>query len=290
MEPMKRDNSVTPEMLQEIEIPFNENREACSKCGGQCCIRFPCDVYPQDVKKWFKSDTITKEMIIKLLDTKLFQLDWWEGDVRPDAFDYTDEQIEAAGGIQPSTYYIHARVYDNAAVQGSYGGRCRFFELEKGCMLPWEVRPTGGKALIPPESGDPRECSNTIIEKAHCALAWSPYYDILDDIYMNYEIPEDESKWAYMDRELKRFTEHGLDGAAAAIFGPIYNLTTENIEATIKMLLGEQGGEFNGILSYNEQGRCRANNVRTDQVRCGHSVGCSQEDNSSTSEVSGHHP
>lgn len=57
-------------------IPNNENSDACTKCGGICCHNMGCEIWPSDVKRWFKTDNITVEIITKLLDTGYVGLDW----------------------------------------------------------------------------------------------------------------------------------------------------------------------------------------------------------------------
>lgn len=196
---MVKTSDIIPSMVEEVEIENNENHEACAKCGGRCCMRHGCDVYPQDVKRWFKADTITKEMIIKLLDSGKVALDYWEGDVRDD-FAYPDD---AFSEYYPKCYFLRMRHVQESAVTASWGGTCRCFEPGKGCTLTWEQRPTGGRALIPHPDGNPNECSVLIVEKAHCALAWLTYMDIMEDIFYNYQASEDEpSDVEYMLKRL----------------------------------------------------------------------------------------
>lgn len=188
----------TPEDIEAIEITENnENCEMCSKCKGVCCMSMGCDIFPQDVKRWFGTTTITKEMIIKLLDSNMVQLDWWDGDVRVDAFNYDEDTIEE---YHDCCYYLHMRNKYEAAIQGSYGGMCRALG-EHGCRIPWDKRPTGGKALVPSTTGSSRDCK-VIISKPENCLAWLPYSDILEAVRYEYKIPDGEDRYDYMDKEL----------------------------------------------------------------------------------------
>lgn len=197
---MKKTSDITPSMVEEVEVEFNENREACSICGGRCCASYPCEIYPQDVKRWFGTDTITKDMVFKLLDSGKVQLDWWEGDVRDDEFSYPDDAFKDE--YYSKTYYLHMRTVHDAPIEGSWGGPCRCFKRGEGCTLTWDQRPTGGRSLIPEPHGDGSNCKIHVVEKPHCCLAWIPYQDILDAVFDEYVIPDGEKPSDYIVRSL----------------------------------------------------------------------------------------
>ena len=146
-----------------------------------CCKNFGCDIFPQDVKRIFNTDTITLEIIMAMLRHGYVQLDWWEGDIRDNGpFDFSDRYLDNID-ILDMCYYLHMRNDKNAAIQPSYGGQCRMLTPD-GCALSWHMRPTGGKSLVPEPSGDFRKCNNAQMSKPECVLAWLPYQEILYEV------------------------------------------------------------------------------------------------------------
>ena len=51
-----------------------QNKDICTKCGGGCCKQLPGGVSPADLTE------VTKESLLKLLQTGKYAIDWWEGD------------------------------------------------------------------------------------------------------------------------------------------------------------------------------------------------------------------
>ena len=184
---------LTLEMIESSSIELsNENTAVCKECGGYCCRSMGCEIFPQDVKKWFHTDTITKDHIHKLLSTGLIQLDWWDDDVRLVEFGYNEDYF-TDHEYYDECYYLHMRNVHDPAVYGSFGGRCRAL-TDEGCILPWELRPTGGKSLVPVK----RFYCTAELSKPHCALAWIPYHDILDEF--RYSSDYDKTEYAAMHK------------------------------------------------------------------------------------------
>lgn len=124
----------------EIIIEKNETPERCKICGGRCCKKKPCEMYPQDI---FGTEEPTVERLKEFLSTDLYQIDWWEGDIeKEDDTKYEDEL--------PQIYFIRPReiegIHMNFLYDPMFWGRCIFL-TEIGCMLTWEDRPTCGKSL-----------------------------------------------------------------------------------------------------------------------------------------------
>lgn len=191
---MKKYPDITPEIVEAFQVTSNnECSDVCRKCGGICCKRMGCEIYPQDVKHWFGTDIITFEMIVKMLDSEYIQLDWWEGDIR-DEFGYPDSVVDA--DYRDRSFYLHMRNKYDAAIDGSYGGMCRALSTT-GCIILWDKRPTGGKALVPTTTGKRDNCDSEI-SKPECCLAWSQYQDILERVFDEYEIPEGETHCDYL--------------------------------------------------------------------------------------------
>lgn len=184
-----KDHTKALEILESYVPEFNENPVACKTCGGRCCNTMGCDIFPQDVKKWFKTDEITEDMILTLLNSGYVQLDWWEGDIREhEDFNFPDEFFNA-NPYYSRSFYLHMRNEREPAVNPSWGGKCRMF-TEHGCALSWNMRPTGGKSLVPDESGNPHTCGKYEVGKAECALAWTAYEEILESVFDQFPSPE----------------------------------------------------------------------------------------------------
>lgn len=58
-------------------MKFYENKELCAKCGGKCCKRMGCELFPEDVEKHY--GPITEETIFKLLESGNWAVDWYDG-------------------------------------------------------------------------------------------------------------------------------------------------------------------------------------------------------------------
>lgn len=181
------DKERASEIIESYVPEFNENLDTCRKCGGRCCHTMGCDIFPQDVKKWFDTNEITEEMILTLLKSGYVQLDWWEGDVRdtgnfnfPESFFDTHDYYERC-------FYLHMRNAREPAISPSFGGTCRML-TKNGCALSWNMRPTGGKSLIPDPDGNPANCGKYEVAKPECALAWIKYEEILISVYNQFPI------------------------------------------------------------------------------------------------------
>ena len=125
---------------------LNENRIACSKCGGQCCKNMGCHISPNDLKG------ITVESIIALMDeTNCISLDWHEG--HPEDEENRDRH-----------HYLRIKNVGASMIDPSWGARCGLL-TDSGCPLLFQYRPKGGRALKP-QDGDCTEGYS----KAQCAI------------------------------------------------------------------------------------------------------------------------
>ena len=167
------------ELVEAQTIEYNENKTICAACGGRCCKNSGCEIFPQDVKKWFNTKEITSDIIVKLLNSGYIQIDWFYGDVRFSEYGYkfTPEYFENHEELN-RIYYLHMRSGNDPAIHGSWGGTCRML-TEHGCPMSWDMRPTGGKSLIPNANGDGK-CHESFLDKKEAVLAWIPYQEILD--------------------------------------------------------------------------------------------------------------
>jgi len=130
----------------------NENKELCQKCGGACCKRHPCQVFPCDLK------VVNVYEVLNLLKSG-YCFDYWEGKTK--------------------IYWIQPKVKGNDDLiqpLWSNGGSCIFLIDGIGCILTFEERPSQGKALVPSKV----TCKlNGNYTKEDCKNAWIPYQDIL---------------------------------------------------------------------------------------------------------------
>lgn len=172
------------EFLKNYVPEKNENSDACRKCKGVCCNTMGCEIFPQDVMKWFNTDIITVEMIYSMLKSGYVQIDWWEGDVREsDDFEFSEEYLMNAEYVH-ECYYLHMRNVNEAAISPSYTGCCRML-TKTGCALSWDMRPTAGCSVVPDPDGDFHKCTYEV-SKPHAALAWMKYSSILESVVRSF--------------------------------------------------------------------------------------------------------
>lgn len=140
-----------------------ENKELCTSCGGKCCKRMGCELFPEDVIKQYGA--ISKDSIRSLLDTGDFSIDWYGN--------FSEKWYRG--------FYIRARHIYAPKVDPSYGGRCVAL-TDTGCKFDFEHRPSGGKYLIPSVTN----CVSNYNKKT-IATMWEPYFCILQDIVRELE-------------------------------------------------------------------------------------------------------
>lgn len=168
---------MTPEEAEKITIEKNnEDQELCKRCGGKCCQTIGCELFPQDVKKWFNADNITEDMIIKLLESGYVTIDYYEQDIRTE-FGYQESNIDQ---YHYNSYYLRMRNKNENVINTTRGGVCTAWS-ENGCIIDWDRRPTTGRFLIPGE----KVCRSPF-SGLEMILAWVPYYDILNDVWNKY--------------------------------------------------------------------------------------------------------
>lgn len=151
-------------------VPDDDNKvnaAACKSCGGSCCKHMSCHASPSDFIK------ISKDIIKQGIDEGLFSIDWWEG--------YPDDSIQ---DMSYRGYYIRIRHHGTKALDASVGGTCIML-TDKGCSLPFGLRPRGARELIPNESSNPAGC-DCLYTKQQCAIDWMPYHDMMEELYQEY--------------------------------------------------------------------------------------------------------
>lgn len=200
-ERMAKNNKMLPEEIEAIDVPDNTNEKMCFTCKGKCCVHFGGDIYPQDVKKWFNTDTITIDMIVTLLRSGMVQIKYTEcyvSDIMPQVLDKY-ENVDRRG------CYTLCMREGCSTIDYIESGNCGCYNYYHGCMLPWEFRPTGCKAIIPTETRlcNCREYKN--LNFYTCMVAWIPYTDILREIiydYTDYDFDEYINIPSHLDRRV----------------------------------------------------------------------------------------
>lgn len=138
----------------------NEDKEACSKCGGLCCTTLPGCNSPADFND-------SEKEIAQALKSGRYTLDCWDGEF---------EGIFDPYFVRPATQGL-----ENILVDRSWGGICTFWTKEKGCKLTWKQRPLGCKSLLINKL-QPGNCSINSFGKKESVRAWLPYQNFLRNI------------------------------------------------------------------------------------------------------------
>lgn len=131
----------------------------CSKRGQTCCQAYLCEISPKDLKE------VTRESILKLLDTGFVVLDCWDGDLNWLGFhEYS------------RVWFLRMRAKNDVrAVSFTYGGECAALINGEGCIVDFKHRPLYGRI------GD---CKSTVTlsSKQRASEEWREYYDILNEV------------------------------------------------------------------------------------------------------------
>ena len=131
-----------------------QNKDICTKCGGRCCKYLPGGVSPADLTE------VTKESLLRLLQTGKYAIDWWEGDY-PEYF------------IRPAIKNCSS-IFDPA-----WGGECVFL-TDIGCELPPKERPYQCRMLEPVSEG--KRCVKHGGDKETVKNMWKPYNGLIKSI------------------------------------------------------------------------------------------------------------
>lgn len=164
-----------------MKIEFNENRDLCKKCGGICCKKFGCEIFPEDVIKRYNE--ISEETLCQLINTGYVSIDCWTACGNPGKLHPKKEMYE-----YDRIFFLRMR-HINKPICDIYSmGPCKAL-TEYGCMLDWDNRPTGGKLLVPnaskcivPMEDELGLSSDTEL----AALMWFEYNSLLEKLYNNF--------------------------------------------------------------------------------------------------------
>lgn len=152
----------------------------CAACGGECCKRLPGVCHPDDFG--FSPERLEDafEKLKLLLGSRLFAVDWWEGDPR-DGYDW-----ETPGHVSCGYFVRPATVGADKTFDGSWGGTCILLNMH-GCALPADRRPYNCRALKPriPERRKKNGCridseTDGVSIKQQLAISWLPYHGVFE--------------------------------------------------------------------------------------------------------------
>lgn len=158
-----------------MPVENNENPSVCSKCGGACCKRVPGIYAPEQFGAPNKKTLAAR--LYRVLLSGVAQVDWWEGDPRP-------EKDRRAPKTISRGYFIRPTVndgYKDKIEDSSWGGPCINL-IDSGCSLPFEERPIVCQLLVPCVDNPDKGCKlNSPVgdsgdEKRDSAVAWVPYH------------------------------------------------------------------------------------------------------------------
>ena len=149
---------------KDYDNPKNLNPELCAECGGECCKTCGCHFSPDDFPK---------------LTWESLEEEFWKGMI---TIEYVDgEQVYESFGA----YIVRMRNVDGPAIEGGYFRSQRaapcIMWTEKGCRLPYEKRPTGGRLLVPSRTeGGFYTCRNSY-NLSDCWHEWKAFDRLLSD-------------------------------------------------------------------------------------------------------------
>ena len=152
------------------------NVTLCKKCGGKCCKKCGCQFSPEDFED-LSLEGLKKEIDKGYATISVFLREDWYGT--------TD------------VYYLRVRCEGEDATGGlnliPHHGACVML-TKKGCKLPFEKRPTGGRNLLPiPDRDGQPNCLQTY-DIHDCAKEWLPYKKLLQQLVEVYNACDKEDE------------------------------------------------------------------------------------------------
>ena len=142
--------------------------EFCKKCVQSrptCCQLTPCELSPTDLIK------VTKENILKLLETELVVLDCYEGDLT--MFGYNE---------YPKVWFLRMRgENEGTGVVLGWGDNCICLKEGVGCMIDFNHRAYHGRRM-PSCNKITNKDEYQYNSKILAAQEWRPYFHLLDEI------------------------------------------------------------------------------------------------------------
>lgn len=157
---------------------IHKNYSMCRQCGGKCCKGYAGSYVPEDFQQ-----EMTADLLVSLLKEGKVAIDWWEGDARKTKINPRDSYELLR------TCYLRPRHVNEGAIQGSWGGQCVNWSLEKGCSLSEKERPYQCRMLIPKMKDNEYICDTKKEDKASkqdIAIRWIPYQTVIEEAISMY--------------------------------------------------------------------------------------------------------
>lgn len=178
-------------------------KETCSACGGKCCQRAPGLYHPAD---FGLPGSASERNVLETLAEGNTAIDWWEGD--PRGTDREDPDFHPRGYfLRPATAKQHGHLRDP-----SWGGQCVHWTQQRGCALTPVERPAQCRRLIPSPDENCTYDDEAAMEKQALALAWLPYYALLDELH---GLADVRRRLALVSRTEQRAARHEAQTASA---------------------------------------------------------------------------
>ena len=140
-----------------VNIPNNENKQLCGKCGGECCKACPGEYTPDDI------EPLTADFIAE----RLIRGEWIIGYIGH--FDFDPQYYLRPAGKEETGPFIEKRKdldFECVYLTGA------------GCSLKFEDRPEVCRDVIPAEESNCR-CGGEDCNIWDISEQWKPYYKIL---------------------------------------------------------------------------------------------------------------
>ena len=164
----------------------------CKSCGGTCCQRMACAYMPSDfeILRTNVSDDEKVYNLLQLAFQGVISIDYLPGE---DVFGPLEKGKPSMEKIEENygCLYLIAPTKGRGAIYFKTPDMfyipepCALWDAQKGCLLPEEKRPTGGKTLEPKVVGGNRIKCITHLKQDDYYLAWTRenYQEILFRLY-----------------------------------------------------------------------------------------------------------
>lgn len=143
-----------------------ENKEICSKCGGQCCKSMPGIFSPDDFEE------VSINTLLPLLKTGKY------------TFESQFFKNKCVYFLRPSVRNFEGCIRSGRSSFYT-SGSCTFL-TDLGCELSAEKRPYECKNLEPNNNKD-QKCKFHGINNDKTILKWNKYQDLIEEILHKYE-------------------------------------------------------------------------------------------------------
>ena len=164
----------------------NENVHICRECGGNCCKNVPCHYSPDDF------EDLSYRAMKRLMKQKKYI----------SVVRFSKRIVEVSFDYEVSNAYKHfyiLRIRTSGTGIAARAGEIEDGDLcmmltDKGCKLPYEMRPKGARMLIPKWE---KRCEQ-LYNMDDCVHDWVYHQQLLSRLYSYFE------RWEKIRRILER--------------------------------------------------------------------------------------